>query len=92
MEGSTTSSVYPVSDLAKAASSAGVDSTKWKKCFDTKETSALFDTETSEAQSFGLGGTPGTLIVNLKTGKYSTIEGAYPYDTFTQEIDALMKN
>jgi len=92
MDGSTTNSVYPVADLSKAAVSAGVDMQKWKKCFDSKETLSIFDSETAEAQSFGLGGTPGTLIINIKTGKYTTVEGAYPYETFTQKIDALMKN
>jgi predicted DsbA family dithiol-disulfide isomerase len=91
MDGSTTSGVYPVSDLSKAATSASVDVQKWKKCFDAKETLSVFESETTEAQSFGLGGTPGTLILNIKTGEYATVEGAYPYTTFTQKINDLMK-
>jgi hypothetical protein len=51
----------------------------------------LFTSQTSEAAKFSLSGTPGTLIVNLSTGKYDTVVGAYPYDEFTKKIDLLMK-
>ncbi len=92
MDGSTTSGVYPVENLPLAAKSAGVDAKKWKKCFDAKDTLSAFKSQTEEAQWLGLGGTPGTIIVNLKTLQYMTVEWAYPYETFTQKIDALMKN
>lgn len=91
MDGSTMSSVYPVSDLSKIVTSIWIDLQKWKKCFDTKDTLSAFDSETAEAQSFGLGGTPGTLIINLKTLKYTTVEGAYPYEIFTAKIKSLLK-
>jgi hypothetical protein len=59
---------------------------------DTKETLTQFASETSEATSLNLGGTPGTLIINIKTGKYSTVEGAYPLSHFTEMIDSLMSS
>lgn len=88
---SNTSGVYAISKLADAAKSAGVDMKKWQSCVDAKETLEQFNAQTNEAQELGLGGTPGTLILNVKTGKYSTVEGAYPYASFTQKIDALMQ-
>lgn len=51
---------------------------------------ASFEAETKEAQMFDLSGTPGTLILNVKTGKYTTVTGAYPLLKFTQKIDALL--
>lgn len=91
MDGSTQSTgVFDVAKLPDVAKTAGVDVAKWKSCFDAKETQDQFAQETNEAQSFGLGGTPGTLILNVKTGKYLTVEGAYPFDSFTQKIDSLM--
>ena len=83
--------IYDVAKLPEAAKAAGVDEAKWKTCFDNKETLSEFAAETAEAQSFNLGGTPGTLILNIKTGEYATVEGAYPYATFTQKINDLMK-
>ncbi len=64
---------------------------KWQSCYDKKETLAQFSTETQEAQKYGLGGTPGTMIINVKTGKYATVEGAYPYEKFVANIEALSK-
>jgi protein-disulfide isomerase len=91
MDGTTQASVYPVSALPDAAKKSGIDVTKWQSCFDKKETAAEFAAETLEATGFGLGGTPGTLILNIKTGKYSTVEGAYPIASFTEKIDMLMQ-
>lgn len=88
---SNESGVYAVSKLADAAKTAGVDVKKWQSCVDAKEMLAQFTAQTNQAQELGLGGTPGTLILNVKTGKYSTVEGAYPYASFTQKIDSLMK-
>lgn len=48
--------------------------TKWQSCFDNKETLTQFTAETQEARKYDLGGTPGTLILNVKTGKYATVE------------------
>jgi protein-disulfide isomerase len=83
--------VLDVAKLPEIAKLVGVDAKKWQSCVDAKETLAQFSTETKEAQKFGLGGTPGTLILNTKTGKYATIEGAYPYESFTAKIDELLK-
>ncbi len=92
MDGTTQAGgVYDVAKLWDAAKAAGVDAQAWQSCYDAKETLATFSSETAEAQGFNLGGTPGTLILNVKTGKYATIEGAYPYQTFTQKIDSLMQ-
>lgn len=92
MDGTTQAGgVYAVADLPKAAEAAGIDVTKWQVCLDTKETIAEFTAETQEANGFGLGGTPGTLILNVKTGKYTTVEGAYPLSSFVEKIDSLME-
>jgi protein-disulfide isomerase len=91
MDSSTQALVYDVAKLPDAAKIAGVDQKLWQKCFDAKETQSIFSEETAEALSLGLGGTPGTLILNIETGEYSTVEWAYPFETFTQKIDALLK-
>lgn len=92
MDGSTNEwGVYDVTKLNILAKNAGVDEKKWQECVDTKEMLPLFASQTSEAAKFSLTGTPGTLIVNLSTGKYETVVGAYPYDEFTKKIDLLMK-
>ena len=83
--------VMDVTKLPEVAKAAGLDVAKWQQCVDKKDTAALFAAQTSEAQKYNLAGTPGTLLINLTTGKYETVEGAYPFSTFSTKIDALMK-
>ncbi len=83
--------VMSVTELPNLAKSVGLDATKWQECFDKKDTLTQFSSETQEAQKYGLGGTPGTLLLNVKTGKYATIEWAYPYEKFVASIEALTK-
>jgi protein-disulfide isomerase len=47
--------------------------------------------ETNEAELYNLGGTPGFIVINNTTRKYTIIEWAYPYDTFKNTIQELMK-
>jgi protein-disulfide isomerase len=92
MQGTTSNSnVFPVALLGELAKKLNVDETKWKACYTTKETMSLFEKQTSEAEGYGLNGTPWTRVVNNKTNKSEKIEGAYPYETFTEKIDSLLK-
>ena len=50
---------------------------------------AQLESETAEAKKYDMGGTPGTLLLNVKTGKYATVEGAFPFSQFTQKIDSI---
>ncbi len=83
--------IMAVTELPGLAKSIGLDATKWQECFDKKDTLAQLSSETLEAQKYGLWGTPGTLILNVKTGKYATVEWAYPYEKFVASIEALLK-
>lgn len=89
MDGTTQGSVYPVSGLPAIAKKLSLDMIKWQTCFDSKATLVQLESETSEAQKYGMGGTPGTLLLNVKTGKYSTVEGAYPFTSFTDKIKSI---
>lgn len=90
MEGSQMSSVYPVDGLASIAESIGLDTEAWQSCVDSREFLTQFEAETAEARSYGLGGTPGILIMNVKTGKYDTVEGAYPLNVFIDTVNTLL--
>lgn len=83
--------IFPVSSLPEAAKAAGItDINAWQSCLDKKETLVKFATQTNEAKSFGLSGTPGVVLFNQKTGKYATISGAYPYENFKAAVDSLL--
>lgn len=90
LEGSTTSSVYPVAKLPDLAKEIGLDVKAWQSCVDNKDMLTQFAKETNEAIGLNLSGTPGTLIFNRKTGAYTTIAGAYPYAQFKSAVDTLL--
>lgn len=89
MDGTTQAKVYPVDKLADIAKKLSLDLTKWQSCLDTKATLLSLDAESAEAQKYGMSGTPGTLLLNVKTGKYATVEGAYPLSTFIEKISSI---
>lgn len=89
MDGTTQSSMFAVAKLPEIAKNLKLDVKKWQTCVDTKSTLAQFDAESSEARKYNLNGTPGTLLLNVKTGKYATVEGAYPISEFTQKIASI---
>jgi predicted DsbA family dithiol-disulfide isomerase len=89
MDGTTQGSVYPVSGLAAIAKNLKLDEKKWQTCLDSKATLAQLESETAEAKKYNMSGTPGTLLLNVKTGKYATVEGAYPFSEFTQKINSI---
>lgn len=89
MDGTTQATPYPVSKLSDIAKQLSLDVTKWQSCVDTKSTLTQFEAETTEAKKYGMSGTPGTLLLNVKTGKYATVEGAYPFSTFTEKIASI---
>ncbi len=88
---STLQSVMDVSKLADLAKKIGLDVKKWQNCIDTKSTLSLFESQTKEALKFNLNWTPGTLVLNNKTGKYKTIEWAYPTSQFESAVEELLK-
>ena len=50
----------------------------------------LWDENSTEAlQNFGLQGTPGNAVIDVKTGKYKAIGGAYPQSAFEEVIAKL---
>lgn len=83
-------SVYDVAKVPELVKEIGLDVSAWEDCVKNKEFIAQFAKETAEGKSFGLSGTPGTLIFNQKTGKYATVVGAYPYEQFKATVDSLL--
>jgi predicted DsbA family dithiol-disulfide isomerase len=89
MDGTSQGNLFPISGLPGIAKKIGLDVTKWQACVDNKAMAAVFATETAEAQKYGMSGTPGTLLINVKTGKYTTVEGAYPFSAFVDKITSI---
>lgn len=91
MDRSTQSKVMPVDELLPLAKEQKLDAKAFSACYDAKETVGEYDANTTEGQKYGVQGTPGTLVIDTETGKYQLISGAYPIESFTAAVDALLK-
>nr|MDD3720721.1 thioredoxin domain-containing protein [Candidatus Gracilibacteria bacterium] len=78
--------------LISEAVKLGADKTKLENCVNEEKYSKKISEEQSVgASTFGISGTPGNILVNNDTGEYEVISGAYPFESFKQTIDALLK-
>lgn len=76
--------------LTPIAKELKIDTKKFQACYDTKETQSIYESYTAEWTKYGVQWTPGTLVINNKTGDYTLIAGAYPEDEFIKQIDAMI--
>lgn len=76
--------------LLPLAKELKIDGAKFQACVDSKKNISRFDAETAEGQKLGVQGTPGTVVINNKTGEYELIAGAYPISEFERVINKLL--
>lgn len=79
-------------NLVPLAKELGLDTAKFQACMDNKKNIARFDTETEEGKKLGVKGTPGTVVINNKTGEYILIPGARPLVEFEKAVDMLLES
>lgn len=78
--------------LIDEAVKLGADKANLEKCVDDKTFEAKIDAQTQRGQkTFGVSGTPGSILINNETGEYEFISGAYPTASFVEAIDKLLK-
>jgi hypothetical protein len=64
-----------------------------KSCFDNWETKDIVASKFALGSgTFGISGTPGNVIINMKTGEYKVVSWAYPADTFVATIKEIAGN
>lgn len=69
-----------------------LDRTKVEVCVDSKEFLPKIEQQTNLWKStFGISGTPGSVLINNTTGEYETISWALPKEAFEKVIDRLLK-
>lgn len=79
--------------ITEVAKKIGLNQAKFESCFEKKSFQKLIDEQQAGGQSAGITGTPGTVLINNKTGKTQLIVGALPYEEIKKIIDtSLAKN
>ena len=80
-----------VTDILAYAAEKWVDTAAAQTCIDNGDSKDLVAKKYSTGQQlFGITGTPGNVILNIETGEYEIVSGAYPADTFETTINSLV--
>jgi protein-disulfide isomerase len=75
--------------LSAIAGEIGVDVNAFKQCLDSGEMAGAVDEDAQSGAAAGVGGTPGSILLNKKTGVGYLIPGAYPYADVKGVLDAM---
>jgi len=75
--------------LLAAASVAGANQTTVKTCLDNGDFKSEVQKQMSQGQQLGVQGTPGTVIINLKTKKFKLVSGAQGQAAFEAAVNEL---
>ena len=81
----TDTSMYNTDTLTKAATGMGMDGDKFRKCLDAQADNSKIQQDLADGNKAGVAGTPAFFI----NGTF--INGAEPYSSFQQAIDAALK-
>lgn len=75
--------------LPGMAKESGVNEQKFQSCLDSGKYAQPIAQQEQEGATSGIQGTPGTIVLNLKTQQNRIVSGAQPLQNFQDAIDAL---
>ncbi len=67
-----------------------LDASSFASCLTSGKFADLINAHQASGTKAGVNGTPGTVIVHQKTGQARLVPGAYPFEAFKAEIDAML--
>lgn len=68
----------------------GVKASKFQECVDSGKYAKTVQDDTQGGQGAGISGTPGSILINVKTKQTRLIPGAYPFEEIKNQIDELL--
>jgi len=81
---------FPVADLLPLAKELGIDMTAYQACVDAGKTKKRVEDDLKNGIASGINGTPGSIIINHKTGQMRAVAGALPVRNLQDIVDKLL--
>ncbi len=82
---------FPLTELSVGAESIGIDVAAFEDCYNSERFASRVIEDFREGASIGITGTPGSILLNNKTGEVIPISGAQGVDVFKSAIKILLK-
>lgn len=79
----------PASQLQSLAKDTSLDEKKFQECLSGEKHKDKVQRDMADAQAAGMTGTPGTVLFNKKTKKFSVLPGAVPLSFLKEEVQKL---
>ncbi len=83
---------FPLDQLAPLAKELGIDEGDFKSCLDSGKFAQHVQDDMSGGSTAGVNGTPGNIVLNLKTDESRIVSGAQPFNAFQSVIDAMLQS
>ncbi len=74
------------------AQNIGLDEDAFTACLGDNKYEQLFNDQMAAAQAAGVNGTPGNILIDMKTGNARVLSGAQPFEAFKKNIDEMLKD
>ncbi|MEK7592532.1 MAG: DsbA family protein, partial [Patescibacteria group bacterium] len=82
---------FALDNLVPLAKELGLNESKFKECLDSGKMAAKIKTQQDGGTKAGVNGTPGNIILSMKTGETRLLAGAVPFEDVKAAIDSLLK-
>ncbi len=82
---------FALDKLVPLAKELGLNETKFKECLDSGKYADHVKEDMNGGSKAGVTGTPGNILLTIKTGKSNLIAGAVPFETIKVAIDEMLK-
>ena len=82
---------FALDTLGPLAAEFGIDQTKFQNCLDQVKYAQKVKDQMAQGSKEGVSGTPGNILLNIKTGETQVIPGAVPFDQIKPMIDEMLK-
>jgi protein-disulfide isomerase len=89
-ETKATSKGFTLDSLGPLAAEVGVDKGAFQKCLDSGEMTKKVIDQMDAGTKAGISGTPGNIIMNMKTKETRLIPGAVPFEQIKPVIDEML--
>ena len=82
---------FALDSLVPLAKEIGLNEAKFKECLDSGKMAQAVKDQMDGGTKAGVSGTPGNIVMNLKTKETRMIPGAVPFDQIKPIIDEMLK-